>query len=91
MKSLGKKVELLWQANGYRLPTEAEWEFAARERGKKIRFGNGKNEAVPGEINFKNLSINNPSDIDTLKTNLLEVDSLMHNFLRDFSYIRECL
>lgn len=35
-----------------RLPTEAEWEYAARERGKKVRFGNGKNIADPTEINF---------------------------------------
>jgi len=35
-----------------RLPTEAEWEYAARERGKKVRFGNGKNIADPSEINF---------------------------------------
>ena len=36
----------------YRLPTEAEWEFACRERGKKVRFGNGRNLATVDEINF---------------------------------------
>lgn len=36
----------------YRLPTEAEWEYAARERGRSVRFGNGKNLADPKEINF---------------------------------------
>jgi formylglycine-generating enzyme required for sulfatase activity len=37
----------------YRLPTETEWEFAAREGGKKIRYGNGTNTPIETEINFE--------------------------------------
>ncbi len=36
----------------YGLPTEAQWEYAARERGKNIRFGNGQDTLRPTQANF---------------------------------------
>ncbi len=37
---------------GKRLPTEAEWEYSAREGGKRVRFGTGKDTIGSDEANY---------------------------------------
>ena len=50
----GENVTANWIANGYRLPTEAEWEYAAGGGAtNRTRFGNGRDILDATEANFK--------------------------------------
>ncbi|PSJ71751.1 sulfatase-modifying factor protein, partial [Sphingobacteriales bacterium UPWRP_1] len=76
------KVTPNWQANGYRLPTEAEWEYAAREGGKKVRFGNGQNTLRATEANFDASADYKPySKIGEYRGKTVAVDSFKPNAL----------
>ncbi len=65
----------------YRLPTEAEWEYAAREGGKEVRFGTGKNTIGPDEANFYANKTESYSRSGKYRQQTVPVDSFVANSL----------
>ncbi len=64
---------------GKRLPTEAEWEYAARERGKKVRYGTGKNDITPTDANYAFSRMNKTSPAGAYPPNALGLTDMAGN------------
>jgi len=61
---------------GFRLPTEAEWEYACREGGRKVRYCHGQDEARKPEINFNS---NKPKSVASFAPNSLGLYDMSGN------------
>jgi formylglycine-generating enzyme required for sulfatase activity len=83
----------------YRLPSEAEWEYAARAGGKKVRFGTGKDTIGPEEASFnaseqykKDYSRSGRYRQETTPVNIFDPNSLgLHDMSGNvWEWVRDC-
>jgi formylglycine-generating enzyme required for sulfatase activity len=72
LKRLNEKSE----GNKFRLITEAEWEYSCREGGRKVRFGNGKNEISEKTAAYSKVGI---QDVGSYPQNSLGLFDLSGN------------
>jgi len=68
-----------WDANGYRLPTEAEWEYVAKGGSKSEGYAYAGSNNIKEVAWFSETSGNKPHEVGALKANELGVYDMMGN------------
>jgi len=77
----GTSVTCDFSANGYRLPTEAEWEYAARSGGRDDRKWSGTNtESEMGNYAWYYYNSDKPHPVGTKQPNDLGIYDMSGNF-----------
>jgi formylglycine-generating enzyme required for sulfatase activity len=62
----------------YRLPTEAEWEYACREGGRNVRYGTGTDGITTNQANYSN-TLGKTTAVGSYKTNTLGLYDMSGN------------
>ncbi len=68
-----------WNANGYRLPTEAEWEYVAKGGGKSQGFAYAGSNDLSEVAWYTQNSENQPHEVGQLKPNELGIYDMLGN------------
>ena len=75
----GKNITCNWNANGYRLPTEAEWEYAARGGINKDDYKYSGSNDINEVAWYEGNSGGKPHDVGTKKANSLGIYDMRGN------------
>ncbi len=75
----GTNVDVNWAANGYRLPTEAEWEYAAKGGNKSMGYKYSGNYDIEGVAWYSRNSLDKTHEVGTKQPNELGIYDMSGN------------